>query len=125
MRTPNCYGTNDDDGCGQPCCGGNIINCGGASNPCPGPRGPQGIPGPQGPQGPAGATGATGATGPIGPQGPQGETGPQGPQGPQGPHGALVYTQPPKRLKILKKISSLYNKPASADYKSLMLLPVI
>ncbi len=89
MRTPNCYGTNDDDGCGQPCCGGNIINCGGASNPCPGPRGPQGIP------------------------------------GPQGPHGALVYTQPPKRLKILKKISSLYNKPASADYKSLMLLPVI
>ena len=88
MRTPNFYGTNDQGDCDQPCCGGNVINCGGAA-PCPGPRGPQGVP------------------------------------GPQGPHGALVYTQPPKRLKILKKISSLYNKPASADYKSLMLLPVI
>lgn len=99
MRIPNYYNTNEPCGENPPCgCGGNIINCGGAATPCPGPRGPQGIPGPQGPAGPAGAT---------------------------GPHGALVYTQPPKRLKILKKISSLYNKPASADYKSLMLLPVI
>ena len=97
MKSMNCPDTNEP--CGG--CGGNIINCGGAGSPCPGPRGPQGIPGPVGPQGPQGAqgpqgetgpagpVGATGAVGPQGPQGPQGETGPAGPAGPAGATGAV------------------------------------